>query len=60
MVQNIIVVGGGVGGTMTANNLVAKLYPEIIRHKVRVTLISNSPWHYYKPHLHVRCIRRVL
>jgi len=34
---------------MTANNLVAKLYPEIIRHKVRVTLISNSPWHYYKP-----------
>jgi sulfide:quinone oxidoreductase len=49
MVQNIIVVGGGVGGTMTANNLVAKLYPEIIRHKVRVTLISNSPWHYYKP-----------
>jgi len=60
MVQNIIVVGGGVGGTMTANNLVAKLYPEIIRHKVRVTLISNSPWHYTQTCLHVRCIRRVL
>lgn len=49
MVQNVIVVGGGIGGTMTANGLVAKLYPEIIRGKVRVTLISNSPWHYYKP-----------
>ncbi len=49
MVQNVIVVGGGIGGTMTANSLVAKLYPEILRGKVRVTLISNSPWHYYKP-----------
>ncbi|MDN6318957.1 MAG: NAD(P)/FAD-dependent oxidoreductase [Marinobacter sp.] len=49
MVQNIIVVGGGIGGTMTANNLVAKLYPEILRGKARITLISNSPWHYYKP-----------
>lgn len=49
MVQNIIVVGGGIGGTMTANNLVSKLYPEIVRGKARVTLISNSPWHYYKP-----------
>ncbi|HNP37475.1 MAG TPA: FAD/NAD(P)-binding oxidoreductase [Woeseiaceae bacterium] len=49
MVQNVIVVGGGIGGTMTANSLVAKLYPEISRGKVRVTLISNSPWHYYKP-----------
>lgn len=49
MVKNIVVVGGGVGGTMTANNLVAKLYPEIIKNKVRVTLISNTPWHTYKP-----------
>src|SRR5699024_4260503 len=49
MIQNIIVVGGGIGGTMTANNLVAKLYPEISRGKAKVTLISNSPWHYYKP-----------
>ena len=27
--QDIFVVGGGIGGTMTANNLVTKLYPEI-------------------------------
>jgi len=49
MTQDIIIVGGGIGGTMTANSLVAKLYPEIRRGKVRISLISNSPWHYYKP-----------
>lgn len=49
MIKNIIVVGGGIGGTMTANNLVSKLYPEISRGEVRIILISNSPWHYYKP-----------
>ena len=48
-IQDIVVVGGGIGGTMTANNLVAKLYPEIRAGKARVSLISNSPWHYYKP-----------
>ncbi len=47
--KDIIVVGGGIGGTMTANNLVAKLYPEVRAGKVRVSLISNNPWHYYKP-----------
>jgi len=49
MIKTIIVVGGGIGGTMTANNLVGKLYPEISRGEVRIILISNSPWHYYKP-----------
>ncbi|HHX34380.1 MAG TPA: NAD(P)/FAD-dependent oxidoreductase [Gammaproteobacteria bacterium] len=49
MIKNIIVVGGGIGGTMTANNIVSKLYPEISRGEVRIILISNSPWHYYKP-----------
>lgn len=47
--QEIIVVGGGIGGTMTANNLVAKLRPEIRAGRARVTLLSNNPWHYYKP-----------
>lgn len=49
MVQHIVIVGGGIGGTMTANHLVTKLYPEIRTGKVRITLLSNSPWHYYKP-----------
>lgn len=47
--QEIIVVGGGIGGTMTANNLIVKLRPEIRAGRARVTLISNNPWHYYKP-----------
>ncbi|AKX46867.1 pyridine nucleotide-disulfide oxidoreductase [Thiopseudomonas alkaliphila] len=49
MKQHIIVVGGGIGGTMTANSLVNKLYPEVVSGKVRISLVSNSPWHYYKP-----------
>ncbi len=49
MTKHILIVGGGIGGTMTANHLVTKLYPEIQRGKVTVTLLSNSPWHYFKP-----------
>lgn len=49
MTKRILVVGGGIGGTMTANSLVTKLYPEISRGDVEITLLSNSPWHYYKP-----------
>src|SRR5699024_10192010 len=49
MPKHILVVGGGIGGTMTANNLVAKLYPEVSRGEVTVSMISDSPWHYYKP-----------
>jgi len=49
MKKRILVVGGGIGGTMTANNLVVKLYPEICRGEVSVTMLSNSPYHYYKP-----------
>ena len=29
--------GGGIGGTMTANSIVAKLYPEVARGAVKVT-----------------------
>jgi len=49
LTKHILVVGGGIGGTMTANSLVAKLYPEIASGKVKVTMLSDSPWHYYKP-----------
>ncbi|MCG8272254.1 NAD(P)/FAD-dependent oxidoreductase [Aquamicrobium sp. NLF2-7] len=49
MTKHILVVGGGIGGTMTANSIVAKLYPEVARDAVKVTLLSDSPWHYYKP-----------
>lgn len=49
MTKHILVVGGGIGGTMTANSIVAKLYPEISAGKIKVSLLSDSPWHYYKP-----------
>ena len=49
MAHHILIIGGGIGGTMTANHLVGKLYPEVAAGKVRITLLSNSPWHYYKP-----------
>lgn len=49
MAKQIIIVGGGVGGTMLANQLVTKLYPEISRGEVRIRLLSNSADHYYKP-----------
>ncbi|WP_223450952.1 MULTISPECIES: FAD/NAD(P)-binding oxidoreductase [unclassified Pseudomonas] len=49
MSKRIVIVGGGVGGTMLANQLVNKLYPEILRGEVLITLLSNSPDHYYKP-----------
>ncbi|MGW8465134.1 NAD(P)/FAD-dependent oxidoreductase [Pseudomonas sp. CLCA07] len=49
MSKRIVIVGGGVGGTMLANQLVNKLYPEILRGEVSIALLSNSPDHYYKP-----------
>lgn len=47
--KRILIIGGGIGGTMTANHLVTKLYPEVSSKKVEVMMLSNSPWHYYKP-----------
>lgn len=49
MTKQILVVGGGIGGTMTANSIVAKMYAEVSSGSVKVTLLSDSPWHYYKP-----------
>jgi sulfide:quinone oxidoreductase len=34
MTHRILIIGGGIGGTMTANHLVTKLYPEIRSGKV--------------------------
>ena len=30
MAHHILIIGGGIGGTMTANHLVIKLYPELL------------------------------
>ncbi|HBO1281510.1 TPA: NAD(P)/FAD-dependent oxidoreductase, partial [Pseudomonas aeruginosa] len=47
--DRVIIVGGGVGGTMLANLLVARLYAEVLSGRVQVMLLSDSPDHYYKP-----------
>jgi sulfide:quinone oxidoreductase len=49
MTQNIVVVGGGTGGTVLANRLAEKLGPELERGAVDVTLVSDDPNHVYKP-----------
>jgi sulfide:quinone oxidoreductase len=49
MQTRIIIVGGGMGGTMLANQLVTKLYPEILRGELQIVLLSNSEEHFYKP-----------
>jgi sulfide:quinone oxidoreductase len=47
--QRIVVVGGGVGGTLVANLLVRKLRREIDRHEASVTIVDEKGEHVYQP-----------
>jgi sulfide:quinone oxidoreductase len=49
--MRIIVVGGGTGGTILANNLARRLAVEIRDHKVHITMLSDSERHMYQPGL---------
>ena len=49
--MRILVVGGGTGGTIVANNLARRLAAEVRQRKVRLTLLSASPRHMYQPGL---------
>ncbi|MCT9094987.1 NAD(P)/FAD-dependent oxidoreductase [Haloarchaeobius sp. HME9146] len=46
---DIVIVGGGTGGTVLANRLVEDLEREVAAGEVEVTLINDSPDHVYKP-----------
>ncbi len=54
MATEIVVVGGGSGGTIAANELTRELRGEIRRGEVRVTLVAAEERHYFQPaFLHV-------
>ncbi|HEX9044615.1 MAG TPA: FAD/NAD(P)-binding oxidoreductase, partial [Candidatus Limnocylindrales bacterium] len=47
--QRILILGGGVGGTLTANLLVRKLKRQIDRGEVEVTIVDATGTHTYQP-----------
>lgn len=49
--MRILIVGGGTGGTIVANNLARRLAGEIRSRKVRITMLSASDRHMYQPGL---------
>ncbi|AOJ02109.1 hypothetical protein [Burkholderia sp. BDU5] len=49
MSTQILIAGCGLGGTMLANQPASILFDEVIRNEVRITLLSDSPDHDYKP-----------
>ena len=49
MTEEIVVIGAGVGGTVTANRLQKELQREIAAGDVRIRIVSDTPHHVYKP-----------
>jgi sulfide:quinone oxidoreductase len=49
--MRILIVGGGTGGTIIANNLARRLAGEIRERKAKITLLSASDRHMYQPGL---------
>ena len=49
--MKILVVGGGMGGTILANNLARRLAGELRSGKARITMLSASDKHMYQPGL---------
>ena len=47
--EHIVILGGGVGGTLAANLLVRKLRRRVDRREVDVTLIDQTGQHTYQP-----------
>lgn len=49
--MKILIVGGGMGGTILANNLARRLAPELRSGKAQITMLSASDRHMYQPGL---------
>ncbi len=49
--MKILIVGGGMGGTILANNLARRLAAELKSGKARITMLSASDRHMYQPGL---------
>ena len=49
MSHHIVIVGGGTGGSVLANDLAERLGTEIAEGDVDVTLVNDGPDHVYKP-----------
>ncbi len=47
--HRILIIGGGVGGTLTANLLVKRLRPELQSREVSITVVDSSGSHVYQP-----------
>lgn len=49
--MNILIVGGGMGGTIAANNMARRLQAALKSGKARITMLSASERHMYQPGL---------
>ncbi len=49
--MKILIVGGGMGGTILANNLARRLHSELERGTAQITMLSASDRHMYQPGL---------
>jgi sulfide:quinone oxidoreductase len=57
--MRILIVGGGMGGTILANNLARRLKSEIRHGKAAITMLSASDRHMYQPGLLYTCVGRM-
>jgi sulfide:quinone oxidoreductase len=57
--MRILIVGGGMGGTILANNLARRLSAEMKNGKAKLTMLSASDKHMYQPGLLYTCFGRI-
>ncbi len=57
--MRILIIGGGMGGTILANNLARRLTGELKSGKARITMLSASERHMYQPGLLYLAVGRI-